>query len=391
LKVHTSNVCAITGWPLSIQIIGETHFAGHFDIQNRCQPKTQPYTAAQARTSTSSTSSVTHSSLSSPPPSSLNSVNSPANSTMPQITPLALTNPRPTAPGWAYVLESIVPDPSKQPLINATSSTAHGKKRKDGGNYRAAAKSATEALMSGHAKARAARLRQRFEDLNVELGHRGHARGGGGGGAASALESTGGYTGSSSGTGGIEIPAHTRKEIQEAKWKITKGAGKAVGIGAQGQGKTTQNVRRVLTSTKNWSHHAADEEAARLHAQNAANARRDLKDKDIIMIDAPSEPQTQHQDMDDDEDVSAMLRTNVPQLPSSEALAKLTKASPLSYSAARAQIPPLKMGYPAKPNRKFCAMCGYWGTVRCTFCGTHVCGLACKTVHDAAEHPHTTR
>jgi hypothetical protein len=330
---------------------------------------------------------------------------------MPQITPLALSTPKARAPGWAYVLESALPpDPSKTPLISLHSNAAQGKKRKDGTltGGRAAARTATEALLGGHAKQRAARQRQRLEDLGVEIGHRGYGRsvaagaggdgvGGGSGGMSGHHGHGGGMAGGGgahASTGGIELPAQVRKEVVDARWKITKGGGKSVGGGPAGQAKLTQNVRRVLGSTKAWGHHAADAEAlAQLQMQQVQNqsARSKMaqqakqKGGDVVMRDAM--PWQGPEADDEEEDLSTLLHTDVPLFPSEDVLERLVKTLPLSYSSARAS----STSQPGPPPRKFCAMCGYWGKVKCTVCGAQVCGLSCKLVHDSAEHPHMSR
>ncbi|KAF2667053.1 hypothetical protein BT63DRAFT_427468 [Microthyrium microscopicum] len=73
----------------------------------------------------------------------------------------------------------------------------------------------------------------------------------------------------------------------------------------------------------------------------------------------------------------------VPGMPGQEAMDKLINAPALSYTGARA-----KERASGAPVRKFCDMCGYWGKMKCTICGSYVCCLACKQTHDAAEHPH---
>ena len=51
-------------------------------------------------------------------------------------------------------------------------------------------------------------------------------------------------------------------------------------------------------------------------------------------------------------------------------LAALLAEPPLSYSAARAR--PLAN---PPPPKHLCAICGYWGKVRCARCGERTCGL----------------
>lgn len=72
-----------------------------------------------------------------------------------------------------------------------------------------------------------------------------------------------------------------------------------------------------------------------------------------------------------------LLKVNVPSAPSAAEMKALLSAPPLSYNAARSDPPP-----PHKPQRQFCEICGYWGTIKCMKCGARVCGLECKGAHD---------
>jgi zinc finger HIT domain-containing protein 1 len=56
-------------------------------------------------------------------------------------------------------------------------------------------------------------------------------------------------------------------------------------------------------------------------------------------------------------------------------MAALVSGPPLSYNGARAG-PPV-----GKPQRRFCEICGYWGTIKCIKCGARVCGLECTKTH----------
>ena len=72
-----------------------------------------------------------------------------------------------------------------------------------------------------------------------------------------------------------------------------------------------------------------------------------------------------------------LLKSQVPSAPSEEVMEALLSGPPLSYNAARAAPPPI-----GKPQRHFCEICGYWGTIKCMKCGARVCGLECKGAHD---------
>ena len=101
-------------------------------------------------------------------------------------------------------------------------------------------------------------------------------------------------------------------------------------------------------------------------------------------------------------DHDPLLRTlDLPKMPSERVMQELLAEPPLSYTAARAK--PLNQStgpngsgtsfimrtgnstLTAKPGRWFCAVCGYWGKVRCKYgCGERVCGLLeCWKGHEA--------
>jgi zinc finger HIT domain-containing protein 1 len=68
----------------------------------------------------------------------------------------------------------------------------------------------------------------------------------------------------------------------------------------------------------------------------------------------------------------------VPPFPSDDELRALMTAPPLSYLEARAAWGEDERRYPV---RVFCAVCGYWGRVKCMKCGTRVCALECLETH----------
>lgn len=77
-------------------------------------------------------------------------------------------------------------------------------------------------------------------------------------------------------------------------------------------------------------------------------------------------------------DNDPLLKSNVPKPPSERVMAALLAEPPLSYNAARAR--PSTLG---QPQRTFCAICGYWGKIRCKKCGERTCGLMeCYQLHD---------
>lgn len=76
-------------------------------------------------------------------------------------------------------------------------------------------------------------------------------------------------------------------------------------------------------------------------------------------------------------DDEPLLKSQVPSAPSEEVMESLLSGLPLSYNGARAAPAP-----PGKPQRYFCEICGYWGSIKCMKCGARVCGLECKGAHD---------
>jgi len=97
---------------------------------------------------------------------------------------------------------------------------------------------------------------------------------------------------------------------------------------------------------------------------------------DVVMAEVPTllEPDPGFKPHPGDRD--PLLKSRVPPMPSREEIAELMGAPPLTYLEARARV---EEG--ARPPRRFCDMCGYWGRVRCTKCGTRVCALECLRTH----------
>ncbi|KAI4124865.1 MAG: hypothetical protein LQ338_004591 [Usnochroma carphineum] len=167
--------------------------------------------------------------------------------------------------------------------------------------------------------------------------------------------------------------------------------------------KTTPNIRRILASQKTFSNHLADEEAALANqdqqvvsapprtpaptlggkaslGRRASTAASEPSSAEITQPKI-SEPHINAEVSEDpmSEDPGArdpLLRSYVPEKPSEAVMEALLAGPPLSYNAARS-APSV-----GKPQRQFCEICGYWGTVKCLRCGARVCGLKCKNTHD---------
>lgn len=187
--------------------------------------------------------------------------------------------------------------------------------------------------------------------------------------------------------------------------------------------KTTSNVRRILTSQKTFKNYLDDEEAALAQSGTpASTAPRPSVSKAIkstaasprdsvpttpkprasdskpttvnvtpsadtphttTTITQPETPASQPppapQLIASESDNDPLLRSYVPKPPSDRIMQQLLAEPPLSYSAARAQLPETKS---RKPRRYFCGICGYWGRVKCVKCGARVCGLDCNRIHE---------
>ncbi|KAL2178860.1 uncharacterized protein P884DRAFT_291300 [Thermothelomyces heterothallicus CBS 202.75] len=78
-------------------------------------------------------------------------------------------------------------------------------------------------------------------------------------------------------------------------------------------------------------------------------------------------------------DADPLVASRVPPFPSDDELRALMTAPPLSYLEARAAWD--EDGPGRYPVRVFCAVCGYWGRVKCMKCGTRVCALDCLEAH----------
>ena len=142
----------------------------------------------------------------------------------------------------------------------------------------------------------------------------------------------------------------------------------------------TQGTRRILGSAKTWRNWLDDEEA--MVGAQALGAKAAAALPAAAAAAAPAEKLADAEDV-----LMADVRTETDPLLRADTLAGvsplqvevLLSVPPLSYGAARAAPPDDN----APPPRYFCELCGYWGRVRCLKCGSRVCGLDCKTMHDA--------
>ena len=96
------------------------------------------------------------------------------------------------------------------------------------------------------------------------------------------------------------------------------------------------------------------------------------RESDILPAYAKPPPQAHPGDAD------PLLASYIPPFPADDELKALMTAPPLSYLEARATWGEEEKRYPV---RAFCAVCGYWGRVKCLKCGTRVCALECLETH----------
>jgi zinc finger HIT domain-containing protein 1 len=160
--------------------------------------------------------------------------------------------------------------------------------------------------------------------------------------------------------------------------------------------KSTQNVRRILASERQFKHWHDEQVAQLLQTGSApvalpvagttpATSRRTSTAQQLPMR-PPPKPSTSRIKTEPsipssssplvttiEEAVDPLLATRgVPKLPSKRLMDALLAEPALSFDAVAAK--PLE---PSKrmPARHFCSVCGYWGKVKCKRCGDRTCGL----------------
>jgi zinc finger HIT domain-containing protein 1 len=180
----------------------------------------------------------------------------------------------------------------------------------------------------------------------------------------------------------------------------------------------TPAVKKILLSQKTFAYHLSDEEAWQTqqppHPLSSSNTapkaatstpastaatpapssrpskapknRRSMPSQDVDMADAPpasdsANAEGESEKKEEEPKHPLLVQKDALAMPSAEELEALFDAPMLSYVAAKVDRP----GPNDPPPRKFCEMCGYWGSVRCMKCGARVCGLECRLKHDESR------
>ncbi|KAI1172442.1 hypothetical protein F4777DRAFT_513991 [Nemania sp. FL0916] len=177
----------------------------------------------------------------------------------------------------------------------------------------------------------------------------------------------------------------------------------AEGGGTERRGSAAESSATTASSRRAGGGHRHAPSTA---SNKKSNNKHDAKDSttDIEMRDAPPLQTTDDQPQaprsailtpytlppTHPEDTNPLLASRLPTLPSDDELRALLSAAPLSYLEARGTWPwpPASSSTGESqgqqqqyPTRVFCAVCGYWGRVRCMKCGTRVCALECLETH----------
>ncbi|KAI1310319.1 hypothetical protein F5Y03DRAFT_392257 [Xylaria venustula] len=308
-----------------------------------------------------------------------------------------------SAPGWAYV-------PDRQPHHHippstTTSSTTNRKRS------RAAASGAGAQLSLADANARQeAKARREIEILDRDNARDVHI-------AIPAKSRTGG-----GGTGGVKKYTPNVRKIMQSQKTFANHLDDYVALAQQAESNpaassantntttniNTSNNRGSSSSTPAVSTSRAGQRQASISVSTAsrrASTRHQQEEpEDVEMPDIPptdSQTQTKTQPATDSRseteprrsqiltphpqapahagDKNPLLASRLPPLPSDEELRALLAAPPLSYLEVRGVW--REEEQQRYPTRAFCAVCGYWGRVRCMKCGTRVCALECLETH----------
>ncbi|KAI1356636.1 hypothetical protein F5Y01DRAFT_113 [Xylaria sp. FL0043] len=136
--------------------------------------------------------------------------------------------------------------------------------------------------------------------------------------------------------------------------------------------------RRPSARTQQDPPPSADVEMLDIQPESSSQSQVPQTRKSTILTPYPQPPQHP-------EDTNPLLASRLPPIPTDDELRALLSAPPLSYLEARGTwasgIEQEQQRQQRYPTRVFCAVCGYWGRVRCMKCGTRVCALECLETH----------
>lgn len=216
-----------------------------------------------------------------------------------------------------------------------------------------------------------------------------------------------------------DLSVRQQTAIQRHLEELDKDSHKAIHIPLpetknDGNRKRTTNVRRILTSGKDFSHYLEEEEAALALKGGHAEAETDLpkppprasktpihRRKSALVppstesspapppsaaaksMAPPPVPLSRElvRSPAENTGLNSLLAQCQPTTIAEAEIERLLAAPPLPYAAARSAAPPSS----GPPRRVFCEMCGYWGRVKCMKCGARVCGFECQTAHDESR------
>lgn len=99
---------------------------------------------------------------------------------------------------------------------------------------------------------------------------------------------------------------------------------------------------------------------------------------DTVMADAPALRAPSPGFTPHPGDSDPLLKSRIPPMPTAAEVAALVAAPPLAYLEAKAKVSGADLRV---PPRRFCEICGYWGRVKCTKCGSRCCALECLRTH----------
>lgn len=156
----------------------------------------------------------------------------------------------------------------------------------------------------------------------------------------------------------------------------------------------TPATRKILMSNKTFDMYLAGEEAlaalepppgprSKVALQKAAQTKSEQASKTSVhntpapTAQQPFESQISPSPSPTGIDDSKLVQTRTYSEPSAELMEILVSAPPLSFHDVRAPQSSSKV-----PARRFCELCGYWGSIKCIQCGAKLCGLDCKRAHD---------